>query len=143
MRIKWPNDLLIEGAKVAGILLERSGENVVIGFGVNVSHHPDLPDRKTTMLKGRIWPDALPDVLPLLTVELASWLHVWRDKGVAAIAERWMQLCHEPGTPLTVRLPDGESIDGQFGGLDRDGALILRLADGTSRVIHAGDVFLI
>ena len=64
-------------------------------------------------------------------------------KGWRRSATRWLERAHPPGTALTARLPDGSAIDGLFEGLDSEGALILRLADGSTRVIHAGDVFLI
>jgi BirA family biotin operon repressor/biotin-[acetyl-CoA-carboxylase] ligase len=143
IRIKWPNDLMIDGAKVAGILLEREGDAVVIGTGVNIAHHPDLPDRPTASLEGRIWPVTIEAFLDLLSEEMRLWVDAWRQQGLKPVIRRWLQMAHEPGTALRARLADGTSLDGLFAGLDSDGALILRLADGTSRVIHAADVFLI
>ena len=143
IRIKWPNDLMIDCAKVAGILLEREGDAVVIGMGVNIAHHPDLPDRPTASLEGRIWPVTIETFLDLLSEEMRRWVETWRQQGLSPVIRRWLQMAHEPGTALRARLADGEALDGLFAGLDSDGALILRLADGTSRVIHAADVFLI
>lgn len=142
VQIKWPNDLLIDGAKLSGILLERSGDAVVIGIGVNLAHAPDLPDRATTSLAAHGAAPDPADFLETLAEELARWLARWRE-GLAAVRERWLAAAHPPGTALTARLPDGATIDGLFDGLDSDGALRLRLADGAQRVIHAGDVFLI
>jgi BirA family biotin operon repressor/biotin-[acetyl-CoA-carboxylase] ligase len=67
----------------------------------------------------------------------------WRGEGLGPVRERWLDRAHPAGTALTARLADGSAVDGLFDGLTRDGALILRLADGTQRVIHAGDVFLL
>src|SRR3546814_8762591 len=71
------------------------------------------------------------------------WLARWRGEGLAPVRERWATRAHPRGTALTARLPDGSAIEGLFERLDADGALVLRLAAGTMRVIHAGDVFLI
>ena len=142
--LKWPNDLLIGGAKLSGILLEGAGEAVIIGVGLNLAHHPEGLERPVTSLaaQGLEAPDpAL--VLEDLAAAFQRWLERWRNEGLAPIRAAWLARAHARGTALTANLPDGESIDGLFDGLDPDGALILRLADGGRRVIHAGDVFLI
>lgn len=142
-RLKWPNDLLIDGAKLSGILLERSDDAVVIGIGVNLAHHPDLPDRLTTSLAAQgvtVAPDSFLDVL---ADSLSRWLGRWRGEGLGAIRAAWLAAAHPVGTALTVRPPDGVALDGLFDGLDADGALILRLASGQRHVIHAADVFLL
>ncbi|MCW3847843.1 biotin--[acetyl-CoA-carboxylase] ligase [Sphingomonas sp. LB-2] len=140
--IKWPNDLLIDGAKLSGILLERTGDAVVIGFGVNLAHHPENLERPTTSLAAHgatVAPEIFADVL---AESVARWIAKWRE-GLGPVRERWLARAHPIGTALTARLSDGSAIDGLFQGLDADGALTLRLADGTSHVIHAADVFLI
>jgi BirA family biotin operon repressor/biotin-[acetyl-CoA-carboxylase] ligase len=141
--LKWPNDLLIAGAKVSGILLERAGDAVVIGVGVNLARHPDGLDRPTTSLSAHgITPDPA-DFAETLAESFARWLARWRGEGIAPIRQRWLDRAHPIGTALTAALPDGSAIEGLFQGLDPDGALILRLADGSTRVIHAADIFLI
>lgn len=141
--LKWPNDLLLDSAKLSGILLERAGDAVVIGIGVNLAHHPTDTDRIATSLAAHGVAIEPAPFLETLAESFARWLARWRNEGVPAIRDRWVARAHPPGTALTARLPDGTSIDGLFERLDADGALILRLADGTARVIHAGDVFLI
>lgn len=142
-KLKWPNDLLIGGAKVSGILLERADDAVVIGIGVNLAHHPQGLDRPTTSLAAHgVTPDPA-EFLETLAEGFARWLARWRGEGIAPVRARWLERAHPIGTALTASLPDGGAVDGLFQGLDADGALILRLADGTARVIHAGDVFLI
>lgn len=143
LAIKWPNDLLIGGAKVSGILLERAGVHVVIGIGVNVSHHPDLPERPTTSLYAEGASVAVAAFAERLAELFAAWLTLWRGQGLAPVVERWNERAHAPGTPLRVRLPDGGEQAGAFDGLDAAGALRLRLDGGAVRVIHAGDVFLV
>ncbi len=141
--IKWPNDILIGGAKLAGILLERAGDAIVIGIGVNLAHHPENLDRAVTSLLANG-----ADVHPQTCCEEVStvstrWVARWRSEGIAPVRAAWLKAGHPIGTALAVHLGDGESIEGLFDGLSDEGALRLRLADGAVRVIHAGDVFLI
>lgn len=141
--LKWPNDLLVDGAKLSGILLERSGDAVVIGFGANLAHHPDDLDRPATSIAAH---GTAPDphvFVETLAESFARWLGRWRGEGLGPVRERWLARAHPRGTALTARLSDGEAVDGLFDGLDSQGALILRLADGAARVIHAADVFLL
>ncbi|CAN5374813.1 biotin--[acetyl-CoA-carboxylase] ligase [soil metagenome] len=141
--LKWPNDLLIEGAKLSGILLERTGDAVVIGFGVNLAHHPTDLDRPATSLAAQgaaVDPGTFQETL---AESFARWLGIWRGRGLGAVRTRWLDRAHPSGTPLTARLPDGSAVDGLFDGLDMTGALVLRLADGGRRVIHAADIFLL
>lgn len=141
--LKWPNDLLLGGEKLSGILLERADDAVVIGIGVNLAHHPIDLDRPATSLAAHgVTPDPA-DFLATLADAFARWLAIWRAEGLAPVRMRWLDRAHPPGTALTARLPDGSAVDGLFQALDSEGALILRLADGSTRVIHAADVFLI
>ena len=142
-RLKWPNDLLLDGAKLSGILLERADDAIVVGIGVNLAHYPDDLDRAATSLAVYGAPPAPADFAETLVEAFARWLATWRGTGIAPVRARWLERAHPPGTALSAHLPDGTRIDGLFAGLDPDGALLLRLADGTTRVIHAGDVFLI
>lgn len=141
--LKWPNDLLIDGAKVSGILLERAGAAVVIGMGVNLAQHPTDTDRVATSLAARGVGVDPADFIETLADAFARWIERWRGEGIDVVRRRWVACAHRIGTPLRARLPDGSAVDGLFEGLDAEGALILRLADGTHRVIHAGDVFLL
>ena len=137
--LKWPNDVLAGGAKLAGILLERAGEAVVIGFGANLAHHPQDIDRAATSLVtlAGIAPDpAL--FLDDLADALARWLRIWREQGLEPIRRGWMAAAHPIGTALVV-----SGREGLFDGLDADGALRLRRADGAIEHIRAGEVFLL
>lgn len=141
--IKWPNDVLLGGAKLSGVLLEREGDAVVVGQGVNLASHPDLPDRPTTSLAAHGVAVPPGDFVVTLAQAFGRWLARWRGEGLSVVAARWSERAHPRGTALTVRLPDGTALDGLFDGLASDGALNLRLADGGRRVIHAADVFLL
>lgn len=139
--IKWPNDLLIEGAKMAGILLERIDDAVVAGFGVNIAQAPHLTDRATTTLRNAGVAPTPPALLAALVERFSDWLARWREPAVGAVADAWLVYAHPAGTQLSVNLPDGGRVEGRFDGLAPDGALALRLASGERRIIHAGDVF--
>ena len=144
LQIKWPNDVTAGGAKLSGILLERTGDAVVIGIGVNLASHPDLSDRKTTSLAALT--GTAPDVtffLEGLAEAFHRLLDQWRGGDLDQIIKRWRVHAHPVGTLLKVSLPDGDRLEGFYDGLSDDGALRLRLADGAVRVIHAGDVFLV
>lgn len=143
VRLKWPNDLMLDGAKLAGILLERAEDAVVVGIGVNLAHHPDLPDRATTSLAAHAVitpPEAFAETL---AEAFARWLGRWRGEGLGVVRAAWIASAHPVGTALRVNLPHGTATDGLFAGLDGDGALMLRLADGAVQLVHAGDVFLL
>ncbi len=143
LEIKWPNDLMVVGAKLSGILLERIDDAVVVGFGVNLADHPEETARPAInmgMLGGA--PDPV-RFLDALAEGFARWLARWREEGLAPVRTRWLAAAHPPGTALSTHTASGAWIEGQFDGLDESGALKLRLPDGSSQVIHAGDVFLI
>jgi BirA family biotin operon repressor/biotin-[acetyl-CoA-carboxylase] ligase len=136
--LKWPNDLMLGPGKLGGILLERSGDRVVAGFGVNLLAAPDIPDRPTAALSdiALVSPAAF---APLIAAAFARELARWRSDPVAQRA-LWLESAHAVGTPISVHASAGERIEGVFAGLAEDGALQLRLADGSSRAIHAADV---
>lgn len=141
LRLKWPNDVALGRAKLAGILLERAGDTVVIGIGINLKVAPRLPDRPTVALSD-VGPAPDRDTFAtVLANHFATELRRWRDYGLGPLTRRWEAAAHPPGTPLTVAPPGEESLSGTFAGLTDEGALSLRLADGALRVIHAGDVF--
>jgi BirA family transcriptional regulator, biotin operon repressor / biotin---[acetyl-CoA-carboxylase] ligase len=143
VQLKWPNDLMIGGAKLGGILLERQGDVVIVGIGINLVCAPELPDRPTTCLAalgcstGR---DALAERLA------GAWdtaLQRWHGGDWPALRAAWLENAHPSGTMLSVRCGMEESLTGSFAGLAEDGAALLRLADGSTRVIHAGEVELV
>lgn len=145
IRLKWPNDILThDGSKLCGILLERAADAVVVGIGLNLVWHPQNLDRKVSDLLtlGATPPDAQ-TALEIVAETFARYLNVWRQSGLSNIIRHWDAHAHPRGTALSAKLPDGEEVDGLYSGLDDDGALRLRLADGSIRAIHAADVFLI
>ena len=138
--LKWPNDLLIDGAKLAGILLERIGDAVIVGIGVNLAQAPNLPDRATFALSA-FGPALDRDVFAgNLAGAFAEELHRWRSYGLAPVISRWQAAGFAKGTPIFVQNGPTGPLSGTFDGLCDDGALRLVLGDGTACVIHAGEV---
>jgi BirA family biotin operon repressor/biotin-[acetyl-CoA-carboxylase] ligase len=140
LELKWPNDVNLDGAKLSGILLEREGDVLVLGIGVNVAAAPKLPDRATISLADVGVHVAAADVAEQLATAFARWRAAWRAGGLAPIREAWLARAHAVGTPLRVTNGEGR-IAGTFAGLGADGALLLDGADGRAHVIHAGDVW--
>ena len=139
-RLKWPNDLLVGGAKLAGILLERVTDCVIVGIGVNLAAAPELPDRATIALSA-FGPAPDRDAFAAeLARQFSIELERWRNFGLETVIRRWLLAAHPLGTSLQVGEPGNQVFSGTFAGLTADGALQLRLADGSCRVIHAGEV---
>jgi BirA family biotin operon repressor/biotin-[acetyl-CoA-carboxylase] ligase len=140
LQLKWPNDVLLGGGKFCGLLLEREGMSVVVGIGVNLASAPAI-ERANALSDHGPAPDRdafAADLAAHFDLELGRW----RQYGLEPILNRWLAAAHPVGSALTVHEPSGASLAGAFAGLERDGALRLRLADGSVRVIHAGDVML-
>lgn len=143
--LKWPNDVLLQGRKCSGILLE-SGQTpagglwLAVGVGINLAHHPEDAERPATdftLHGGRLAPG---EAVRVLARSFEAWMNRWRDHGFAPIRDAWLARAHGLGERCTVRL-ETETIEGIFADLMTDGTLRLDLADGTRRFISAGDVF--
>jgi BirA family transcriptional regulator, biotin operon repressor / biotin---[acetyl-CoA-carboxylase] ligase len=137
LKLKWPNDLLLDGGKLAGVLLERSADRVAVGIGVNLAHGPTIEGRRTASLDRAIAPKAF---APLLAASFARWLDRWRTDSLEAIADAWLERAHPVGTTLTVHIDAQTLVSGRFEGLAADGALLLRTDRGAIETIRAGDV---
>jgi BirA family biotin operon repressor/biotin-[acetyl-CoA-carboxylase] ligase len=145
LKLKWPNDLLFDGAKLAGILIEAESAGgltaVAAGIGVNCAHHPDnlaYPATSLAAAGAAIAPDAL---LQALSHTMASRLTQWgRGSGFAAIRAEWLKHAANIGGGIHVRLPDRE-VTGTFETLDRMGRLMLRLPAGNLEAITVGELF--
>ena len=136
LMLKWPNDLMLGMSKLAGILLERSGNRVVVGFGVNLASAPKLEGRDAAALNGALIPQAF---APLLAGSFARMLSLWRNSDLESFARAWLARAHPVGTHLTVHWSADEKVSGTFDGIERDGALRLR-RNGEVDLIRAGDV---
>jgi BirA family biotin operon repressor/biotin-[acetyl-CoA-carboxylase] ligase len=147
LMLKWPNDVLLKGGKVAGMLLESASEaqpnrcKVIIGTGINlVTFPPDLELQATSLAAhgSTATPAASFETLAAVT---DAWLARWGE-GVAfqTVRRAWLDRAGPTGRPLRVRL-HGEEVEGSYAGLDSGGALRLLMSDGAERRIAAGDVF--
>lgn len=141
LALKWPNDVLLDGIKCSGILLERQGEALVIGMGVNLAHHPEATERPATSLAAAGLPVPMPAaLLDELAAAFNHWRALWAAHGFAPIRSAWLERAAGLGGRIVARL-GSESPEGVFAGLAEDGALQMRLDDGSLRSIHAGEVF--
>lgn len=148
VRCKWPNDVLVNGRKIAGILLEsESGADgalawLVLGVGINLRHFPQGTEFAATALaeEGAFNPDT-GAALEVYAGRLAAWYARWRDGGFAPVRAAWLARAVNLGGPVVVRLSDRE-LTGTFVDLDSDGVLLLDRGDGGPPMrIAAGDVF--
>jgi len=141
-QLKWPNDVMVGAAKLSGMLLEREGDTIVIGIGINVREAPRVPDRETIALADLPGGEGVTAavVQEALVRALDQWLGHWREGGTAAIIPAWLERAHPVGSRLSVSSATRLPQIGRFLGLDADGALILGLDGGTSQIIHSGDV---
>lgn len=142
LMLKWPNDLLLKRAKLSGILLESSGNSVVIGVGVNLVKAPIVEGRDTIALSEVTRVPTLEDFAQRLASNFGAELDRWRNFGIEPLLRRWSAAGHPVGTSLKIHDSDGSLIAGEFGGLSANGSLLLRLEIGETRTIHAGDVML-
>lgn len=144
--IKWPNDVLVGGAKISGILLESETladerRAVVIGCGINVAHAPDHVAYPTTTLRAVGSPVSLDELFAKLCQSMAVWLRQWDSgRGVKAVRRAWLDNAQGIGGHITVNLTD-RSISGRFRDIDTSGCLVMVDDDGHIRTVAAGDVF--
>jgi BirA family biotin operon repressor/biotin-[acetyl-CoA-carboxylase] ligase len=139
--LKWPNDVLLDGVKCSGILLERQGDALVVGIGVNLAHHPADTERPATSLAAAGLPvPSPPALLEPLSAAFERWRSLWQAQGFAPVRDAWLARAAGMGARVVARLGT-EAPEGVFDGLAEDGALLLRLHDGQVRAIHAGEVF--
>jgi len=145
--LKWPNDVLVGGAKVSGILLEASAaadgsvEWLVVGVGVNIAAAPKGTPYPATGLAREGASDASVEaVLTAFARRFEAAYEAWQEQGFAPVRARWLAGAHGLGEPIEVRL-ERETLHGRFADLDAAGTLALDMADGRRRHIAAGDLF--
>ena len=137
VRVKWPNDVLVDGGKIAGILLEsaigQTGQvqHVVAGIGVNVGFAPQLPEMR---YPGSALGGSVEAALEKLTAALAARLAEWRREGFETVRATWLAKAGPLGAEVDVKLGEG-LVRGRFAGLDREGALLLDTATGPRKIV--------
>jgi BirA family biotin operon repressor/biotin-[acetyl-CoA-carboxylase] ligase len=138
--VKWPNDVLAEGRKIAGILLEGGPNWLAIGIGINLAHHPEgTAFLATSLPQLGIAPPSCDAALTVLAARFAHWYDAWMEKGFETLRAAWLKRASGLGAPITARLPH-ETRAGLFEGIDASGALLLKEETGV-RAIAAGEVF--
>ena len=142
---KWPNDILIGGCKVAGILLEvaypleADATLIAVGVGLNLVHRPENTRFPATCVRDAFNLVVCPwQMVGAVIGHFDHWRRIREDKGFPLLRKAWLESAHGLGEPVTVRMADRE-LSGRFGGLDESGALLLGTPDG-SLAISAGDV---
>lgn len=147
LRLKWPNDVLVDRAKVAGILIETSAavgrmpDWLVLGMGVNLAHAPaDTPYPAMTLRRAGLATLTVEALLEALAGRLAEWYGRWQSAGFEPVRAAWLKRAVGLGEPIEVRL-ERQTLQGRFLALEEDGALTLELAEGERRRVTVGDVF--
>jgi len=143
LQYKWPNDLMLDGRKLGGILIEAGAKGqtqmVAVGLGLNVASRPS--GLKAASLKEFGVEVTVRELLRTVCRSFDQWYRIWRRDGFCPVREHWLAAAYRLGEQMEVRFPDGAAIDGSFRGIDRDGALILEQPDGKTQLIAAGEVF--
>jgi BirA family biotin operon repressor/biotin-[acetyl-CoA-carboxylase] ligase len=144
--VKWPNDVLANGKKIAGILLESASNGttpdwLAIGIGINLAYFPEGTETPATSL-AELGANAPPprEALARLAASFAKCYDLWRARGFQPVRDAWLARAGGLGMRIRARLANGE-FWGVFEGIDETGALILREAQGRARIIAAGEVF--
>ncbi|HEY1615628.1 MAG TPA: biotin--[acetyl-CoA-carboxylase] ligase [Rhizomicrobium sp.] len=147
VRVKWPNDVLVDEKKIAGILLESAQGRgarpdwLGVGIGVNLVSRPDdteFPAIALSELGVRI-PEAA-EALTALAIYWDRWHQVWLERGFAPLRDAWLARAARLGERIRARFAHGETR-GVFEGIDESGALILREHHGAARAIPAGEIY--
>jgi BirA family biotin operon repressor/biotin-[acetyl-CoA-carboxylase] ligase len=143
VKLKWPNDVLLAGRKLGGVLLESSagGEFLIVGIGLNLKSFPE--DVEFPAIAIATVADRAPtpeQAVNRLTASWDRWFAIWRRNGFAPLRDAWLARAAGLGDKIKVRIGEAE-MHGTFEDVDENGALVLRRADGSLSRIHAGEVF--
>ena len=136
--LKWPNDVLVGGGKIAGILLEQVDDAIVVGIGLNVLEAPSNAAYKSTTIVANGGIASVDGARDILLDKLSNHLTVWREAGFASIRTHWLERSYPIGAAIRATSA-GNPVAGHFAGLDADGALLLETQEGLQRIV-VGDV---
>jgi BirA family biotin operon repressor/biotin-[acetyl-CoA-carboxylase] ligase len=134
--LKWPNDVLVNEGKIAGILIEQVDEAQIIGIGVNILEAPRNAPYRTATLVGAGGIATVDGARDILLESLEKHLVSWSEGGFDEIRAAWLARAHPIGAPLRASL-GGRTEEGLFAGLDEDGAMLLDTPDGRKRIVSA------
>lgn len=137
---KWPNDVLVDGAKICGILLEGGQGHLVAGIGVNIAHFPPDTPYGATSVAAKGGRADLEEATDGLAAAFLERYRLWLDEGFAPVREAWLARAIGLGREIRVTFREGDTDTGIFSALDESGAIVLTRAGG-SRKITAGEIF--
>ena len=146
IKLKWPNDVMVDGCKVSGILLEgqANGHSVdwlVVGTGVNVAHHPPETRHPATNLHEAGLDIAIEEVLAAYLLAFEKWWSRWQHYDFQVIQTAWAaRTMHQLGSLLTLTQGQ-ETVQARYKGLNADGALVILTQDGLEKQIVSGEIF--
>jgi len=133
-QLKWPNDVLIDNRKLAGILIEVLGDFVIVGTGINIQHAPDDKCKINDFCDVTV-----NEFRDLFLIQITKYFKVWEEEGFPSIRNLWMKHAYRLGEEIQARLPN-ITYDGVFEDLDNNGILLLREKDGNLRQINSGEI---
>ncbi len=134
LRLKWPNDLVVGEAKVAGILLEADSSTVgdlpwvSVGIGVNIRQAPAVEGRPSAALQDLVPGATASRLQTKLLARIWANYSIWREHGMAAVVAAWSSHGLEPGTPILVK-PGRRVLEGRYVGIDAEGALLVDIGE--------------
>jgi len=140
LKLKWPNDVLVDGLKISGILLEsnikdNSLDSLIVGIGLNIFNKPDLAVCLNDVAMEPVYVNKVRDQI---LHEFNIFYTLWQTKGFEAVRDYWLEFAYGIDQEMTARLPT-EKFQGHFGGITNDGSLILKTETG-EKVITAAEV---
>ena len=145
VQLKWPNDVLCEGKKISGILLEAGPSSAagikwfIVGIGLNVAGKPSSRTDATSLKDEGDQTSGAENVIADFCERFLAWYRTWQKDGFGTIRAAWLTRAHGLAGPIRIRL-QRETVDAIFDGADETGALLAQMADGSSRRVTGGEV---
>lgn len=141
LRLKWPNDLLINTAKLSGMLLEVEGDHILIGIGLNVAHAPETDQNVTSVNAYAAQQQIAQNLVDPILQAYDAWHQVGLRQGFAGMRASWLEKAAFRGETIAAKLANGLVLQGVFHDLDPNGALALQTGDG-EKMITAADIYI-
>lgn len=145
IQLKWPNDVLCDGKKISGILLEAGPNDaaglqwLIVGIGLNVAGKPASRTDATSLRDEGDGTSGAENVIADFCERFLTWYRVWQEEGFETVRAAWLERAHGLAGPIRIRLQSG-TVDAIFDGVDETGALLAQMADGSSRRVTGGEV---
>ena len=137
VQLKWPNDVLVDGAKISGILVEQAEDAAIVGIGLNILHAPTVEAYRTTTIIAHGGVASVDWARNLLLERFRERVNLWQQDGFPPIRDLWIVRSSPIGSPIQVNC--ASPVCGRFAGMDHDGALLVDTDAGRRRIL-AGEV---